>query len=588
MLEKHLALSSDYYYWNKVEHNILLGKWCMKHKNKSHLYKYKHTIIRDIWDDEKYDSKVVYCRKLYNLILRPLSHTLNSIHNLDYNLRSWEIIVGWWLLFHIEISYDRYHLIKSALALNPDRCSILNLPAETFIPADSLEYTKFMYNDLRNIFILSFILTEFKNNDIEYCELNISNEDILDFEKLKSAKYHKNPTTSYQGLSFEYTFSGSRFRPSSIRNFLNEEGHEELPEYRYDFSPDSNLRGNLFIDFCPNNHFEKVCISLLKNQIPASFLETFKKIHNAVDVNYPTNKGVIYSANSFTTNDCFKIWTSSQINKNKSKLVLGQHSNTYGNLHIQSAEYYERRIADFFITWGWKEDKKTIPLPPLQLNPFFNKSHLIYLNSDKIIFADCSYSLFKNWYYSLPTGNDHFDTIQEVKTFYKSLDSSILKFFEHRLYPQNFGWDEEQILRSNFPELKLTNSNGEISFIDHMKSAKLCVLNYHSMILTECIAANFPIICFWDFNNTKIRQNVNYLYDNLQDVGILHSSPESAARFINENYQNIEIWWNDKNTIKAKRDYAFKFCKNEHEPEKSWANFLQSLLVTKKNDLIAV
>ena len=38
MLEKHLALSSDYYYWNEIEHNILLGKWCLKNKNKKITY----------------------------------------------------------------------------------------------------------------------------------------------------------------------------------------------------------------------------------------------------------------------------------------------------------------------------------------------------------------------------------------------------------------------------------------------------------------------------------------------------------------------------------------------------------------------
>ena len=60
MLEKHLALSSDFYYWSDEDHNILLGKWCLKNKNTKHLYKYKHSIIRDIWDDDNYDSKVSF------------------------------------------------------------------------------------------------------------------------------------------------------------------------------------------------------------------------------------------------------------------------------------------------------------------------------------------------------------------------------------------------------------------------------------------------------------------------------------------------------------------------------------------------
>jgi putative transferase (TIGR04331 family) len=579
MIKKHLALSSDFHYWSDEDHNILLGKWCLKNKNIKHLYKYKHSIMKDIWDDDKYDSKVSFCNTIHNVILKHLSTSLNTIHDEDLSVRSWDIIVGWWLLFHIQNCYDRYHLIKSGLEQNPTSCNILTLPANHFIPADSLEYTKFIYNDLRNFFLLSWILNEFKHRDLECRSIEAKPQDVRNFEELKTARLHRNQTISYQGQSFKYTFAGARFSPITLRKILNENGHEELPYYRYGFELNLKLREELLSKYQPQSHFEQVCISLLRNQMPASFLENFGRNIEATSINYPKNTGIIYTANSILTDDAFKIWTTKQIEKNKSILALGQHSNVYGNLHNQSAEEYERRIADVYVTWGWEEDKKTTALPPLSLKPFYKGFSFNLKTSDKIIFVDVSYSLFKSWLYSLPQGSDHWETIQDVSSFYTSLNTKLLEKFEHRLYPANFGWDEGDILRSKFPNLKLTNANGEISFKKQLKSGRICVLNYHSMVLSECIAADYPVICFWNFESTKLRQGIKYLYQNLEDVGILHSSPKSAAEFIDKNYHNIETWWYDEKTIKAKKAYASKFCRSEHEPEKAWANFFNQLMV---------
>lgn len=584
MLEKHLALSSDYYYWNEIEHNILLGKWCFKNKNKSHLYKYKHSIIKDIWDDDKYDSKVAFCNTLHNVILNHLSTSLNTIHDEDLNIRSWDIIVGWWLLFHIQICYDRYHLIKSALEQNPTSCNVLALPANFFIPADSLEYTKFIYNDLRNFFLLSWILNEFKHRDLECRPIEAKPQDVRNFEELKTAKLHRNQTISYQGQSFKYTFAGARFSPITLREILKENGHEELPYYRYGFEPNPKLREKLLSNYQPQSHFEQVCISLLRNQMPASFLENFKKNHESTSINYPQNTGIIYTANSILTDDSFKIWATTQIERNKSILVLGQHSNAYGNLHSQTAEDYERRISDSYITWGWEEDNKTTALPALPLKPFFKKSIRATYDSEKITFIDASLPLFKYWLYSLPQGGDHLETIQDVLLFYKSLNPTLFKRFEHRLYFQNFGWDEEDILRINFPDLKLTNTDGATPLKEQLNTSKLCVVNYHSLVLSECIAADYPVICFWNFGKWKLRQKIKHLYDRLQDVGILHPTPKSAAEFINRNDADIQSWWNNEKTVKAKEEYASKFCKGDHEPEKAWANFFNQLMVKHENN----
>ena len=40
-----------------------------------------------------------------------------------------------------------------------------------------------------------------------------------------------------------------------------------------------------------------------------------------------------------------------------------QHGGTYGEVQILGGEALERKLTDHYITWGWNEDEKTVPLP---------------------------------------------------------------------------------------------------------------------------------------------------------------------------------------------------------------------------------
>ena len=74
------------------------------------------------------------------------------------------------------------------------------------------------------------------------------------------------------------------------------------------------------------------------------------------------------------------------------------------------------------------------------------------------------------------------ETIQDVLLFYKSLKTTLFKKDLNTDYIfQNFGWDEEDILRTNFPDLKLTNTDGTTPLKEQLNTSKLCVVNYHSV-----------------------------------------------------------------------------------------------------------
>ena len=70
-----------------------------------------------------------------------------------------------------------------------------------------------------------------------------------------------------------------------------------------------------------------------------------------------------------------KFYIADKVNSG-SKLIHGQHGGVYGIDFFTSHEEYERNISNLYLTWGWKEDSKTIPvgiLKPIEKISRFKK-----------------------------------------------------------------------------------------------------------------------------------------------------------------------------------------------------------------------
>lgn len=70
------------------------------------------------WDDRaKMHNDYKYLMTLYEKLLKDLSVELNQIHNTNYSLRYWRILVGPWLGYFIQILFDRWSSIHQAINL---------------------------------------------------------------------------------------------------------------------------------------------------------------------------------------------------------------------------------------------------------------------------------------------------------------------------------------------------------------------------------------------------------------------------------------------------------------------------------------
>ena len=79
---------------------------------------------------------------------------------------------------------------------------------------------------------------------------------------------------------------------------------------------------------------------------------------------------------------------------------------------------------------------------------------------------------------------------------------------------------------------------------------------YNSSPILETLSANFPTIAFWDFNHWELRDAAIPYYEDLVRVGIVHKTPASAAKKVNEVYQDPMLWWLSPEVQEVKKSFA--------------------------------
>ncbi len=153
---------------------------------------------------------------------------------------------------------------------------------------------------------------------------------------------------SYLGRIREALLSLMLLKPPGLNDFFEPQRYPAVP-LRADWS----LRTNL-----------PLIRTLLENLMPSALLESLETSREAFRLRgYPKKPDLIFTSNSFETDDVFKAYVAE--NLERSQYVVGQHGNNYGVAQF-SEPNPEIRTSDCFISWGWTDGDKVVPLGVLK------------------------------------------------------------------------------------------------------------------------------------------------------------------------------------------------------------------------------
>ena len=85
-----------------------------------------------------------------------------------------------------------------------------------------------------------------------------------------------------------------------------------------------------------------------------------------------------------------------------------------------------------------------------------------------------------------------------------------------------------------------------------------------------------PVI-FWDPKRVNILKSAQPYLDDLRRVNILHDTPESAAKLVNEIYEDPMSWWMSDKVQEVKNEFCHRFARTSEAWLQEWKSELLKL-----------
>lgn len=531
---------------------VYLGLWACSWNESEESPLIDGQVLPFRWDDRELMAKdFEYLQDLFQRVIKTLRNDLNDLHQVDYSLRAWKILVGPFALHLLHSLFDRYHAIQTAC--NSNQQLVTNTYECSFAPKNLAHWFQLLATDEFNEILYSKILSvvdtsiqpQFQGN-LSFVRTLGANKGGKGFVKVLSSRVCK---------YFNSILIQRRNSHLSARETLTLYRHlKQIPAFEPDFLP-KNCRWNWELrskklDFSPQDSFEEVLQSIFYWFFPNSLMEAFEQLHEFTSYYLPKNLKHVLMGGSFG-NEFFSM-SCALASEKGAKLSLYQHGGLYGTTRYSSAERYELDITDHYLSWGWQGNK----VKPFYINKVLNVKP--DQKKGKILVGLVSQMRYVYRLDSWIQGPQTFECGQAQIEFAKTLNPEVRKETVFRFH-RNYGWNEQDRFLKEFPELNC-ESISDSSFHESISKAKLFVGTYNTTMLLECMSGSFPCLFFWNPKHEEIRTEAKPYYDLLHDAKILFYSPLECAEFVNKISDDVMSWWTLEKTQLAVRTFCSLFA----------------------------
>jgi putative transferase (TIGR04331 family) len=492
----------------------------------------------------------VTTERVFNEVSHQIAQNLNEVHETGHTTRYWTVFLGAWLQQFVDMALLRVFEIHHH--------SSVPTPTLQFAPAASLR--EFQEQTKMPAFI------EQLHHDVQ----NEYGKDSIHLESGFNPPPHDATPAKLKGtfISASYLprFSDFLLRarfglpPTGVNTI-------SVPESEVDYTMRSRVTNT--------NHGlsseSRLIISLLEHYLPRAYLESYSKlIHTAKPWRSRAFPKVIFTSNRHLYDDVFNYWVA-EATERGTKLVLGQHGGNYGISEFPSySERHEALVSDRYITWGWSQSAKYVPglilisakqrlsIPPERARLTVVTDQL--WTYPRSIFSDLStHSTYRNYLASVINGLDDSVKAQALLRLHHGDDATSA--------PQSSWW------KAQCPNIAL--DDGAKSFRQRLQESRLLVIAHNGTSLPEAIALGFPTLVTWSDSYMKVRPEAEPVFQLMERAGMFHSTPESAAAFINRIWDDVDGWWNSPQVIDARSQFCNQYARTVPHPVRFLAKALK-------------
>lgn len=448
--------------YGKEEEILFAGDWVKSSLDfEKDFKKRKYQFFDSIWKDEKDIRKFLpYLSELRQRIVNKLSVDLNAIHNTDYPLRFWQIIINPWLHYYLEGIYTRFETINRILNKRENINFVyLNNLKYFDTPFDVRDFADYINSsDIYNQFIFQKIISYFTNiKENKYLKLIYSNEKISKKENLNFLNLYEkgNYLRRFVSLCSKRLTKNNKFfldlNSLGLNFMLLNFKLKQIPFKDYEFftyknyyklfenksAPNPELRKRIFFEFNKQNDYENFLSINFSNDIAKFLIEDFSSIKNFIE-KIPYKPKIIVSDVRHEHDTLFKFWIADSI-KNGSKLITSDHGGGYGGIYYNSMMCED--IADIAIRWFKPIKSNNVQLPVLH---FHNKRRKKNMNKRKYLLTvghgNTKYPKHSNLFLG-PISGQNLYQIELLSSFYENLDLKLKNNFLFRPPLLDIAWN---------------------------------------------------------------------------------------------------------------------------------------------------
>jgi putative transferase (TIGR04331 family) len=557
------------------EDDLYLGAWCSyENDEKCNL---KPKTLHYHWDDrDKYYHDYLYLDSLYEEKLGAYVEIMNEIHNFDKDIEYWRVIIGPWLRSFIDVLYDRFKTIEIALDLNViSEIEVYQYNLDDWVAKDFSEYHSFILSDPWNEIVYSEV--------IKYFNFPFT---VNDKFTIKQIKHKGKEKINVKSLVRNFFFRMQGFIPSSMQKIVLVEVYapiiniiklqiklKQLACYGVTFDTENialnNKKRVKLGSLSPGTGFENFLDEMIKKFIPRVYIEEFLSTRDKSLKYYPKNPSIIYTSTAYQRNESFKFWVAEKLQNYNVKYFIGQHGGNMGLSQWSQGEEHQKKTAHCFLSWGWSDSiyKNVVRLPSLKMSGISIK----HKNQGDILYMTTSLPRYFYSHMAIPVAGQNLNYIDSQISFLNNCIPDVLKRLRIRL-DSNFDESlDKKLINEGFSD---NIDRSCLSFIKQVNNCRICVCTHNGTSFLEMLAANFPVIIFWNPEYNEIRPMSKLCIKSLVDAEILHYTPESASLLLNKIFNNVEDWWASESLQKTRREFVEKYAYASDDFTNSWQDFL--------------
>ena len=319
----------------------------------------------------------------------------------------------------------------------------------------------------------------------------------------------------------------------------------------------STLQRQELTDYLPDNgDFENFLKLWLPFDLPMCYVENYDYICRLSRMVYPkTAPNIIYSANAWYYDEVFKVWAAEH--SAESILVGVQHGGNYGVVRHLFEEEFERRITDYYCTWGW-EGKKSDSVISICSGKMWDYKEVKKIKSDEILFSMTIKPKFFSDIRRIPEESEGY--LRSHKAFLDVVSLEVVSSIRIRPYQSLESFRIENLWKKYNNSILVEGWN--VRFVDSLANCKLFICDHIMTTYLEALKMNVPTLVYFDVNypSGMLREEAMKDFQKLERVGIVHSSIEELARAVNIIYKDIDTWWCNSELQTVRKEFCNKYA----------------------------